>query len=222
MTIREITSLLFNDLKIVDPDTTLTRKYIFNKVVDTTKDFIKKSDLKKIYRDSTIFTSINCLLMETVPLNTCCTISIPNCTYVQKSIYKLPELYSGSLGQIINVFTGDGESYVMITPKNYKNKLKSEFKDNTKYFWIENDYIIIPNSETKKVKVSGAFIYRNKAKTLDDCFSNNERSCFSILESDFICPSYLQNDVIKATLQILLSTKNIPEDQNPNLNSNLK
>ncbi len=222
MTIREITSLILNRLKSISPDTFISKRLVYNKLVSTTKDFIKKSDIKKIYRDSSAFTTINCLEMEKVPLHTCCNISIPNCETVQKSKYKLPEMYISSLGEIMNLYTGDDDTYVKTNPKAYKKLLNLEFQGTTKYYWIEDGYIIIPNSKTKKVKVSAMFISRSKALSLDSCKSSTDRNCVEILDDPFICPAYLEDSVINTTMQLLLASANIPDDENPNLNNNLK
>lgn len=222
MTIREITSLVLNRLKTISPDTFVSKRLVYNKLVSTTKDFIKKSDLKKIYRDSSPFTTINCFEMETVPLHTCCNITIPNCDKVQKSKFKLPEMYISSLGEIMSLYTGDDEIYIKTNPNAYKKILNLEFQGNSKYYWIENGYIIIPNSKTKKVKVSALFISRSKALSLDSCKTSQDRLCFEILDDDFICPAYLEESVINTTLQILLASANIADDENPNLNNNIK
>jgi hypothetical protein len=147
----------------------------------------------------------------------CTNVSISKCKKVMKSKKPLPEIFTSIYGSLILIFnlTRD-KDYIEINPVSYKSVLNQEYKAKNKgYFWIENKYLVIPDSE---VEVVSALLLT--ADTSADPTTSS--ACGKILDSKFPCLDYLVSSVIELTTKQIYTSKQIPPDENSNLNYNMK
>lgn len=225
MKIREIVSDVRNSLRAANLDEWLPGKFIYFKLKGIASLFIKReADDKRLFRYTELWTTVKCLELVEDDLINCCDISIPNCTKVMRSKEKLPELYSTRYGYLINVTSVDyDKDYIPVTPQQYKYTKVREFNDTRKrYFWLENGYLVIPDSMVSVVTVKGMFINKAEALKLNSC-DHQQSDCIRFMDQDFVAPEHLIQDIKNATvLDILGSNRRLQQDESANLNSNEK
>lgn len=222
---REIISDVRNSLRAVNIDEWLPGKFIHSKLKGVAALFIKReADDKRLFRYTELWTTIKCLSMVEKPLIECCNEKIPNCNTVMRSREKLPEIYSTRFGYLITVTSVDYDrDYTPIFPKQYAYIKQREFQDPRKrYFWLENGYIVVPDSYVKSVTVKAMFPNKAEALRLNDC-GDTENNCIRFMDEDFVAPEHLLQDIKSFTIKEILGTNRaIPADELANLNSNEK
>jgi hypothetical protein len=220
----EFISEVRNTLRSASVDEWIPGKLIHYKGISYSALFLKReADDKRLHKYTNLWTPIKCLEMVEDDLIKCCSEFIPNCTTVSRSKEKLPDIFSTRYGYLIQVFSLDySKEYTLTSPKQYKNYLKSTFKDPRKrYAWLENGYLIIPDIRVKSVFVNGMFTDKSKALALS-CKDEDseEQTCISLLDEDFVVPEHLIADVKNAVVKELAETyKRIQPDEYQNLNS---
>jgi hypothetical protein len=225
---REIISEIRNDMKFKNLDKYVSSRYILSKLEGYASLLIRReNDQLRLWSYSDLWTTIDCFQLEPVVNKDCCGISFNNCEFLMKSINKLPDIHSYKGGLLIReVFSMDrSQKFEFTTPRNYQNILNREFQNKSlKYFWIENNYLYIPNSQIELISVTGLFKNRNKSLQTSSCQEDTlfVDSCFSILDEEFLCPDHLISTVKDMTLNSLFNSERIPRDENSNLDSNVK
>lgn len=215
-TVREDIAQVRKLINTVNLDTRITNQFIYNKLLDVTKLIIRReANDRKIYRSTELFKTIDCITLEQDELKNCSNIWIPNCKNVMKSVEKLPKAYLSAMGSILFVYSVDKSvQFIQTTPSSYINISKREFKGNQKYFWIQDDYLIIPDSYISEVVVDGIFIDNSEL---------NKDKCANFLDSESSIPDGVRADIIRVTAsEIAGVTLRIPEDESADLNSNKK
>lgn len=224
MLVREIISEVRNNTRAVSQDMWIPSKYIHSKLKGFASLFIKReADDKRLYKYTDLWSTIECLELEEVDLISCCDLNIPNCTKVMKSKIKIPEVYSTRFGYLLNISSIDyNRDYLQTTPQQYKYTKSREFQDKSKrYFWIENGYIIVPDSMVTRIRVKGMFT--NKAKVLALNCGTDSLPCTNLLDEDFVAPEHLLQDIKTATTNDILKTfRSIQPDEMPNNNESEK
>lgn len=226
MKIREIISEVRNSLRSASLDDWIPGKFIYFKLKGIAALFIKReADEKRLFRYTELWATIKCLEMVEDDLVNCCEISIPNCTKVMRSKNKLPEIYSTRYGYLLNVTSVDYDrDYIPVTPQQYKYTKSREFNDKRKrYFWLENGYLIIPDSMVAVVTVKAMFTNKADALKLNSCDNSETNDCVRFMDQEFVAPEHLLQDIKNATvLDILGTNRRLPQDELANLNSNEK
>jgi hypothetical protein len=225
MLVREIISEVRNDVRAVSNDAWIPGKYIHFKLKGIASLFIKReADDKRLFRYSELWTTIECMEFEEVDLVNCCDIAIPNCKKVMKSKKKLPEVYSTRYGYLLNVSSVDYDrDYLQTTPQQYKYTKSREFQDKSKrYFWIENGYIIVPDSMVEVLRVRGMFLNKSEALALN-CDAADDDGCVGLLDQLFVAPEHLLQDIKAATTASILGTfRRVQPDEMTNNNESEK
>lgn len=223
-TVRQIISEVRNDLKALNVDTWIPGAYIHSKAVDIAEKFIKRDqDDRRMYNYANLWVTIECLPMKEINLAECCGITISDCDTAMRSIDKLPALYTSRYGYLLNISSIDyDKDYIGTTSKLFKYNNSRKYIDRTKrYFWLENDHIIVPGVSVEILKVKGMF--KNKQKALRLGCEKDNTSCIRVLDEEFIAPGYLLEDIKKATvLSIITPGGQIVPDTFPNRNENEK
>lgn len=224
ITVGEFISEVRNNLRSLSVDEWIPGKFIHYKGIGYSALFLKReADDKRLHKYTNLWTTISCLELIEDDLVNCCSEPIPNCTKVMRSKVKLPDLYSTRYGYLIQVFSSDySKTYKLTSPSAYKYVASREFIDpRTRYAWIENGYLIIPNSSVTSVVVKGMFTDKKEALMLD-C-NVTSKDCISLLDQEFIIPEHLIADVKNAVTKELAEIyKRIVPDELPNLNSQEK
>lgn len=224
-TVREVISEVRNDLRANSIDEWVPSKYIHSKLKGAASLFIKReADDRRLQKYLDIWTVIECLEMEEIPLIQCCNIDIPNCKTVMRSKKKLPDIYSTRYGYAMTISSVDYErDYLATTPREYKYNMNREFVDRSKrYFWIENGHLIIPGSMVQNVRVRAIFVDKAAAVRLNTCGDENT-GCVNFLDQEFVVPEHLLKNVKDATTSAILNSyKQLQPDELPNQNANEK
>lgn len=219
-TVREIISEVRNNLRAVSIDEWIPAKYIHMKLLGFASLFIKReADDRRLFRYSNMYTPIRCFDMIEKDLIECCDESIPGCTKVMRSKHKLPKIYSTRYGYLITITALDYDrDYNFVTPAQYKYIKSRKFQDKSKrYFWITDNYVVVPDSFVSSITVNAAFINRAEAKRLE---CGAEETCYRLMDEDIIIPEHLIQDVKNATTADLMNTyMRFQPDELANLNS---
>lgn len=203
----EIISEIINDLRALQVDDRISSRYVLSKLRDKAALYIKReNDLFRLFDQQEIWTTIDCIEMVPADIVQCCDIQIEKCKFFMRSKYKIPDIYSYRNGSVIReVMSMDGsKNFLPTTPIKYKAILDREFLDKRlKYFWFENGYLIIPDSQVQSIRLTGYFQDISKAKELG-C---NPRpiKCSNPLDEEFQCPSHLRAIVKQDTITDLFN-----------------
>ena len=209
MTVRQIIALVRNEVNSITLDGRKSNRFIFSKILIYTDIILKReSDSRRLFNSTNIFTTLSCFNLKETSLS-CTNIKLPKCKTFMRSSLPLPGFYSSIYGNLLMVETIDGSNrFEQTTPENYKNISNREFKPKTGYYWINNNHLIIPDSEVETVSL------RYIAKI--------EITTCTGLDQEIGIPSWLISDVVKYVVQDIRNTISIPQDENPDLNSNMK
>lgn len=210
MTIREIISLVRNEMNSITLDDRISNRFIFNKIIVYTEIILKReSDSRRLFNSTDIFTTLDCFDLKETSIASCTNIYLPKCKTFMRSILPIPAFYSSIYGNLLIVQAIDGSNrFEQTTPENYKNISSREFKPKTGYYWINNNHLILPDSEVETVSLR----YIPKISV---------NSCTGLDQQTGI-PAWLITDIIKYVIQDLRNMKSIVKDENPDLNSNTK
>lgn len=218
MKIRDFINNIKHSLNSVHLDTFISDELIFNEAISVGALFLKReSESRKLYKNSSLYYTLpKCVEMIEVPLSECSTYF--TCNTIRRSKTKLPEHFSSSYGSFLNIFNvlRNGR-YIETTINQYINKSKLRYKvPNTYYFWIENGYLFIPDSDVEQVVVSG--IFQNMYALLD----YQESKCTKLLDLSLPFPDFIVSLISEQVINKFSSNLKIPSDENPNMNINEK
>lgn len=210
MTIRSLIAQVRNNLNVTSDDY-ISGEFIFWTAINIAQLFLKRdADNRKVFKNTTLFKKLECVELE--PYEEGC-VEL-NCNSIMRSKIQLPSFYQSNFGSLIKVYNVSRDvDYVEISVNKYKNVKNLEFKPRrTKYYWIEDNYLILPDSTVEKVIVYGLFTDPSVGLT-GDC---------SLLDQEFPCVPYLIGSVVEATIKQIYTAKGIPRDEDTNANSNTK
>ena len=222
---RQVISDIVNDMRALNLDDRVSKKFILSKLRNAAAQLIKReADSRRILAISDLWTEVQCVELCRAPLIDCCNTDIPNCKFVMKSKNPIPATYETLYKELLQIFNPFfAKEFKQITPQEYKDLLTREFQDKRiKYFWLSNGYLVIPDCLVESVVLRGVFVEPAKAKQLNSCESTTDK-CVSILDQPFVCPEYLMKPVKDITLENIFNFyKRNVLDEEPNLNTNLK
>lgn len=210
---------IITELKAANLDNHIPYKFLFHKLQDKAFTFLKMdSEYRKILKNSDLYSPLRCVELKEVPLSDC-SFNISDLITIKRSCKQLPDQFETSYGEILKVLTLDlSREFTKITPESYKDYKKRRF-GSKRFFWLEDNYLYIPDTEIDKVYVTAAFKYSNEV----DSFNSNTDNCISYLDAKFNFPDYIttlaKGEVIKELASVFLQ---IQKDENPNLNENEK
>lgn len=221
MTKNEFVSRIRNGLNTINKDQRISNRYILNVGMNIVKDFVSKNLFRNLLtKDTSLITHIECVPMEPLDTIDCDVVEFRRCKSLMVSSCDLPELFETSFGySILSVHAIDELSEIEFKPidlKQYRRNQKRDVK-NKKFYYVKNNKLYIPDSEARIVSVDLITLFPEDA---DKCSCNpKEEDCKDIYESKFIVPSKYIENVVKATIQEIAFKKQIPIDENPNLNA---
>lgn len=214
MSIREFISTIKNNLNTIPLDTRLSGEYIYFTAMNIASFLIKReTENRKIFKNTSIFYKLPCVELEEVSVVDC-NFNI-SCKTLMRSKKPLPKAFLSNYGSVIQIFNVmRNKDYKEVSITHYKNISSQKNKArNTKYFWIENDYLYIPDSEVEILVVIGLF------SNPEEVIAFNEEYCTKLLDFTLPVPDYLLQPVTEMTLKQLSIRLQIPRDEDSNLNS---
>ena len=224
-TYREIVSRIENSLNSLTKDTFIPRRYILS-VFKSKAEFFMAQKLfdKTLFRETSLFKWVNCVQMVEEDIIKCGKLEFKRCKSLMKSKKKLPKVLWSKYGSsVILVTTIDGEKeYKLISQVDYMNLLKRPNSEKFigKYALIYPDnYLYIPDSEVKMVNIL-MYTLDEKSDDSSDCKECDD--CESYWDKEVSISDKIREVVIQETLKEVSMRLQIPKDENPNSDSNIK
>ena len=202
---RDVVSRIRSTHRLLSSDASLNDRSILAELRSVASLLVKRElNLRKLVATDTIYTTISCLEMMEVPLSECCEYVDP-CT-IARSKEKLPRIgESNYFYAIKGVFSVDQKIKLKeITPTRYINLLKLPARIPEYYYWVQNNYLYVTNSNLCKIKMS-AFFEEDVPNSIlyPECecaiHAAPEELCKNPLDTEFKCPSYLLQNVVEVT-----------------------
>jgi hypothetical protein len=217
---REAISEVINDLRLVNMDEYIPKKYVYYKLISYTDSLTKRdSDNRRIFNHRYLFKTIPCVNLVTV-VNDCCE-ELPMDYMFKRTEVQLPQMLSTIYKSQISVrpvMGFGGYQFVETTPRQYSNIVRRPYKDpNIVYFWISDKYLYFPDTTLEAVTVEGPF-----TDILEYVKLLNSDECIRILDMPFTCPDYLYEDVKALCVKDIGMGLQRPTDESLDLNSNSK
>lgn len=216
MTIRDVVSTVKNNLNLLNLDSKISNQFVYSLAANVASFLIKReAEYKRLFKNTSIFKKLDCVELEERSLLEC-GVNL-GCRTIMRSKKPLPKTFLSNFGSVIQIFNLlRDKDYKEISATGYKTMMQQKYKSrNTKYFWIENDYLYVPDSEVEILIVLGLFSNPEEVIAFNG-------GCDKLLDFPFPAPDYLLQPIIEQTLKQLSIKLQIPEDENSNLNSNLK
>lgn len=222
ITNEQFVSEVIKSLNLDTKDTIPSKRYVLSTGKRVAKMFIAKAiRSRSLYREASIYTDIDCFEMEHISPIRCGISFFNNCETLVKSRNKLPELVFTRYGSSIKTVTSidDSTQFYEVSKSKYirNNKRQNEFEKEN-YFYIKDDYLYIPDYYIKAVTLQLLTLDKKKAEEV----SCNITNCKSAWEYNFVAPEKFLDAILKSTAKEISNQLSIPEDENPNLDSNLK
>lgn len=219
---RQVVSDVITSLRSINIDDRISNRFVLSRLKDKVRLLIKQDlDSRRLFKITGIWKTIKCFPMISIDFMEC-GLDIPHCNFVMKSVKKLPKSFDSSYGTLVKVFTINGDKeYTQIKIGDYKDILNREYiNKNIKYFWIDDGYIYIPESQVEEVMV---VILTENPQEVDILNNIKGSECLKPLDSVFPCPTHLL-DVAKTQtiLELAKVYKGLVEDNRPDQNSNNK
>lgn len=222
MTQGEIVSLINQSFNTVNKDMFIPRRFILSTFKNIAKSLVAiQADRKQLYRLSKMFTVLNCVELKSVDIISCPIVEFRTCRSLMKTKKPLPDMIETKIGPVIILVQNlDGTKIFYqksALEMSNQNKRRGAEKFEGGYYYVINNDIYIPDSEIEVVKIT--------LLTLDDnteCDSCSEGQCKSYWDKELIIPDKLLMVAIQQTIQQISMRFQIPKDENPDLDSNIK
>lgn len=210
-TIGAIISSIRGQIKATNIDSFITDRHLFSLILKHAAWLIKREDDKGVLRKyGNIFQTLDFVEMIDVDKADTGCFCIESGCMIKRSKLKLPATWDGTYGPIIRSVTSiDGTTPLTLTyPSTFIAMQKQKtFKYNkTKYYYILNDYIYLPNIDWPAIRVEGLFRFgvANYNCEADKC-EHRQHEPFAI-------PMYLFGEIQSNVMQDLSIQIQIPQD----------
>ena len=228
MTNGELVSRVINDSRAYTKDGHISKRHVLRIARNKSAFYLaQKLGQKSLDRDTSLVTCIPCFEMEKVSTVSCGIVSFRKCGSLMKSKNKLPDLISTKFGQsVISVISLDGsvEFDPLVNASDYKrNKSRpnASFIADKSYYYLKEGYLYLPDSTTEVVEPCVITTNPEEIAEISGC-EDCEQNCESVWDMEFIATDSILEPVISETInEIVGIMKRIPEDENPNLDSNI-
>lgn len=222
MTNRQITSRIKNQLRLLTKDSNLNDRFLLHTAQNISESYLsKRARSRQLFRQSNLYKSVSCVELDSIDTYKCDIVEFKTCNKIMKSKKKLPKLiYSRYGGSIKDVNAIDGVfDFKPSTIDQYRRDSKRVKSPDHKFFYVKDDYLWIPDSDVEVVEM---YILTLDHYDLNEIYNCSGNKCKSAWEYDFIAPSDLLEQIIRETVQQVSVTIQIPQDENPNMDENIK
>jgi len=218
----ELVSRIEQGLNALNKDSYIPRRYMLR--VATSKAIFlmsQKFNEMSLFRESNLYRTFTCFELESIDRYSCDIVEFRTCNQVMKSKLKLPELvysrYGSSLKEVSNIdFSKVFKPSTLF--KYRKDKTRQEFlPENT--FYIKDGYLYLPDTEVSRVAI---YLYTPNTYEALKVASCEKDECLNPWEQDFVCSDKIEEAVIQEAIKEISMKIQVPTDENPNLDSNIK
>lgn len=209
-------------LRQLSKDRWMSSRFILHILEEKMKFLLSQKMLDRtLYRESNLYTQINCFEFEKVDRIKCDIIEFRTCQKIMKSTEKLPELLYSRFGDSIRIVTNldQTERLDKTTPTDYVRSRNRKFNYNPPMFYERGGYLYLLNTEMEAAFIELLTLDTETAENLDcGC---EKQPCKSALEYPFIGSDKLKEIVVQQTIQELAQTYlQIQQDEKPDNNEN--
>lgn len=219
---KQVVARIKNQFRLTSKDTELRDRFILFTAQNIAESYIsKRLNDKKLFRQDNLYTEIPCIEMETIDTYKCDIVEFRTCDKLVKSKLKLPSLVYSKLGNTVKEVTSIDGKYLFkpSTVAQYRRDAKRRKPHSApKYFYVKDGYLYIPDSELRAVNIYVLSLDLYDSEEISTC----KEGCKSAWDYEFICPSDLLEQVMRETAGIVQVPIQIPPDENPNMNENIK
>lgn len=228
MTNKELVSRVVNNLRALNKDQHISRRFILRTAKDKAKFYIaQKLHDRSLYREENLYKTIKCFQLKRDDVVKCDIVEFRRCSNLMKSVKKLPETIFTRFGaSIVSVTSVGGEiEFTPTTTQKYalqKNRQFALLIKPTNYY-IHDGYLYLPDSEVELVNIVLLPVSLDEVDDASGCKEKDCDSCKEGWEYEFNCPDKLLEIVVQETLKEIASFyKAVPVDENPNMDENQK
>ncbi len=214
-TIAESVSRVRNGLKAVREDAFITDRFIYSLIMKYGKTLMERDNrVKNLFTNSKMFSEIPFFrLTQVTTIDGCYGSLIKGCK-IMRSVDKLPKISTTKNGMMIKYVSSVDHSvqFIRTSPERYERmKNLSSFKYNkSKYYWILNDYIYVPDVDYEAISISALF-EEGIGEFL--CETGKKSSeCTVMQENELPIPEYLLSEAEQNARTELLPMLQIPVD----------
>lgn len=221
----EFVSRVSNQLRTITKDDYISDRFILS-IGQTiaTKFITQKIQRRSIDRDASLYREVKCIEFEKEDIFSCGFVEFKSCEKLSKSKKSLKDLglvftrYGSSIKELYSI---DRSSTVFSESTLYQLRINSQRKggeDDINKFYVLDGHIYVP----RHIKALSGIVLAVDQYELDNLCCDCADDCESAWDKEFICPDSMLEDVIGYTIQNVVQTKQIPEDEKPDLNNNSK
>lgn len=210
-TLRDVISRVRSMNKMISSDNSISDRAIMRELKSKAIFYIKRdTDRRGLWSSSTIFTNIPCWEMEEASVAECC--DYVSDAKIARSKHEIPGISEGIFGLLIHgVFSADISKKIKeVTIPRYINILKLKLPVQEVYYWIYNKRLYVSNPNVKVVNLWAYFEEDIPDEVMYpdcDCVNKIKKNpCLNPLDQEFKCPGYLEEIVMKDTLDTLMKT----------------
>lgn len=225
MTNAEVVSRITNGLRLLNKDARFSKRYLLF-VAEKNAEYLISHKLRdrSLFREDNVYSSISCFELEEKDTYSCGIVEFKSCNKLMKSKEKLPNIvysrYGSSIRQVTPIDFMSDEEFTPTTLEQFKRDRRRQNKfDKTNKFIIKDGYLYIPESEIRAVSLELIIINTFRLSYLN---SEYKKDCRSAWDYEFKISDKIAAEAINMTIQELSRPVQIPEDSNPNMDSNIK
>lgn len=218
----EFTSRVINGLNALSKDDRISRRYILHVGKQKSMFYIsQKLNDRSLFREDNIYKTLDCFELERIEAVKCDIIEFRKCNSIMKSKKKLPKLIYSRYGSTLKeVTTVDEEKeFKPTTPSQYRrDKNRVSGTDYINYY-VKDGYLYLIDTE---IEIVNLYLLTLDLDDIDNVSACSTPGCKSLWDYEFIVPDKLEELIIAETVKEVAMKKQIPADENPNLNNNEK
>lgn len=216
---RQIINSFRKKLQEQGADSNYTNQQLYNALIEQGTWLIKREIAAgRIWRNTYFFQTWRCQKVEE-DIDHCCPVKTGCKMFRTKN--KLPDVWIDNNGPIVkNVTSIDSTTdFFVVSPSDWQNKRNDPYEKMSKnkysffadgYFWFSDN----PN----RANIHGFF--KDDISHLNDCNPSND--CVRFLDTSFMIPEWLHAEMMSKAMQLLIPSKQMPEDSDINKNTNRK
>lgn len=221
-TFGEIVNRISNTVNTNNKDDRKSKRYILS-VLQSKLELLLTQKLKdrSLFREDGLYTHVPCVELKKWEVYECDIIEFKSCNKVMKSTKTLPEIINSRFGPAIKNVTNIDytKDYRFTTPHKYRNSKLREEKVKGQEYYIKDGRIILPDSDIERVHMD---ILTLKPYLLSEVSECVEDKCKSYWDYEMPTSDKITDIAIMETLKELGVSKQIPVDENPNMDQNQK
>lgn len=206
---RDLISDIRSKDKLISGDNIITDRAIFNELKSTASLLIKQeTNQRKLWNSPNIFTAVECLLMEQVPLSECCEYKSP--FMVARSKKEIPQISEGIFGLLVqSIYSPGMTNFDFTTLPRLVNILKLGLKNPRHLFFIQNKKVYVTAHNLEYINMNAYFDSDIDPNDYGECkseISSTDKKFVNPLDRPFKIPSYMEKSLKDWTHKSLLES----------------